>query len=301
MYNDDPITPVHTPEGGFILIPVLVTIGLLSLIAMTLAKSTMTDVRSVAYQQRLAVAEAMADGVARLAVRRIVTDRAAGRDSSSGAIPPTDGRSVACRMLGATMVITVQDAGGLIDLNTAPQDLIAMMFISVGLARDEAARLAAAIIDFRDSDHTPVSGGAEIAEYRAAGLPFGPKNAPFASITELDQVFGMSAEIVARIRGLVTVSSSSRGIDANVANARLREFSRQTEFAVPSNGRAFQLRVTAATDLGGASFTRDVIFEPNLRAQSGFVITNWRRGFTDAFDAQAGSDLGSCLDLTLPD
>ena len=235
-----------------------------------------------------------------MALRRIVTDRAAGRDGSNGAVLPIDGRSVACRIPGATMVITAQDVGGLIDLNTAPQDLLALMFVSVGVARDEATRLAAAIIDFRDADDTPVSGGAEIAEYRAAGLPFGPKNAPFAAVNELDQVFGMSAEIVARIRGLVTVSSSSRGIDMNVANVRLRGFSRQPEFAVPSNGRAFQLRVTAATDQG-TSFTRDVIFEPNLRAPAGFVITDWRRGMTDAFDAQAGSDLGSCLDLTLPD
>jgi general secretion pathway protein K len=299
LHDDIPAEPARAPDGGFILIPVLVTLGLLSLIAMTLAKSTMTDVRAVAHQLRSAEAEAIADGIARLAVRRIVTDRVAGRDGSSGAILPTNGRSVACRIPGATMVVTAQDAGGLIDLNTAPQGLLTLMFVSVDVGGDEAARLAAAIIDFRDADDKPVAGGAEMAEYRAAGLPFGPKNAPFASTNELDQVFGLTPEIAARVRTLITVSSSSLGIDTNTANVRLRNVSRQPEFAVPSNGRAFQLRVTAATDQG-TSFTRDLVFEPNLRAQTGFVITDWRRGMTDAFDAQAGSDLSSCLDLALP-
>jgi general secretion pathway protein K len=291
-------------DTGFILIPVLVTLGLLALIAMVLAKTTIVDVRTAAFQLREAEAEALADGASRLAIRRVVTDRVAGRSSGSSggtkpdAALPVDGRAIACRVPGATAVITVQDTGGLIDLNTAPQALFERLLVSADLSPEDAGRLAAAIIDFRDFDDRPVPGGAESAEYRAAGLPFGPKNAPFTSVSELDQVLGMTPATLARIRPLVTVFSSSRGVDLNVASAQMRGLGLQNEFAVPSTGRAFQVRVTATTD-GRTSFTREVVFEPSLRSPTGFVITDWRRGTT--VEAVAGGDLPSCLDLVRAD
>jgi general secretion pathway protein K len=293
-----------TSSTGFILIPVLVTLGLLSLIAMTLAKTTVIDLRTAAFQMREAEAEALADGASRLAIRRIVTDRAAGRSSqrvgnNNEAVIPLDGRAVACRLPGATAVITAQDAGGLVDLNTAPQALLEQLFVGIDVPKDEAARLAAAIADFRDADDSPLPGGAESAEYRAAGLPFGPKNAPFASVGELDQVLGMTPDLLVRARGLFTVSSASRGVDLNVAGSRLRGMNLQNEFVVPSAGRAFQLRVIVRTDQGTA-FARDAVFEPNLRAPAGFIITDWRRGREDRLN-QAGSELGSCLDLVRVD
>jgi general secretion pathway protein K len=302
-----PLRTAKVPDAGFILVPVLVTLGLLALIAMVLAKTTIVEVRTAAFQLREAEAEALADGASRLAIRRVITDRTAGRTglpsggpngAKTDAALPLDGRAIACRLPGATAVITVQDTGGLIDLNTAPQVLFERMFVSVDIAKEEAGRLAAAIIDFRDFDDRPVPGGAESADYRAAGLPFGPKNAPFTSVSELDQVLGMTPATLARIRPLVTVFSSSRGVDLNVASAQMRGLGLQGEFAVPSTGRAFQVRVTTTTD-GRTSFTREVVFEPSLRSPAGFVITDWRRGTT--VEAVAAGDLPSCLDLARAD
>jgi general secretion pathway protein K len=285
-------------DAGFILIPVLLTLGLLSLIAMALAKTTIVDVRAAAFQLREAEVEALADGVSRLAIRRIIADRAAGRDGRTGgtgnAAFPVDGRPIACSLPGGTAVIVAQDVGGLVDLNTAPQALLEQVLVSANASKDEAARIAAAIIDFRDFDDVAVLGGAEAAEYRAAGLPFGPKNAPFAAVSELDQVLGMTPALLARIRPLVTVYSSSRGIDVNVASPRLRGLGLPPEFSVPSNGRAFHIRVTVTSSLG-ASLTREVVFEPNLRAPAGFVTTDWRRGDRD--NVVAGEGQNSCLDL----
>jgi general secretion pathway protein K len=291
--------PDTANDSGFILIPVLVTLGLLSVIAMALAKTTIIDVRTAAYQLREAEAEALADGASRLAIRRVIADRTAGRSGSNTggrneAALGVDGRQVACRLPGATAVITVQDTGGLVDLNTAPQVLFERLFVSIDVPKDDAAKLAAAIIDFRDLDDSPVPGGAEAAEYRAAGLPFGPKNAPFTSVSELDQVLGMTPAVLSRIRPLVTVFSSSRGIDLNVASQQLRGLGLPNEFVVPSNGRAFLVRVTATTDLR-TSFTRELVFEPNLRAPLGFVITDWRRGAN--VETSAAVELPSCLDL----
>jgi general secretion pathway protein K len=295
---------VTTRDAGFILIPVLTVLGLLSLIAMSLAKTTIIDVRTAAYQLREAEVEALADGASRLAIRRIVSDRNAGRTSDQNsannrpAALPTNGRPVVCRLPGASAVITVQDVGGLIDLNTAPQALFERLFISLELSKETAAKLAAAIIDFRDLDDRPVPGGAETSEYLAAGLAFGPKNAPFSSVNELDQVLGMTPMLLARMRAMVTVHSASRGIDPNAAGGALRGLELANEFIVPSNGRAFQLHVTVITDKQ-SSFTREVVFEPNLRAPVGFVITNWRRGSGDHITI--GNDQPLCLDLARSD
>ena len=54
--------------------------------------------------------------------------------------------------------------------------------------------------------------GAESAAYQAAGLGHGPKNAPFETITELDQVLGMTATLLDRLRPLVTVYARQAGI-----------------------------------------------------------------------------------------
>jgi general secretion pathway protein K len=287
-------------DAGFILIPVLATLGLLTLIAMVLAKTTIVDVRTAAYQVREAELEALADGAARLAIRRIVSDRTAARSSDQigtgkkSAALPINGRPVICSLPGATAIITVQDVGGLIDLNTAPQVLFERLLISLDLTKETAAKLAAAIIDFRDLDDSPLPGGAETAEYRAAGIPFGPKNGPFVSVNELDQVLGMTPTLLARLRTMVTVHSASRGVDLSVASGELRGLGLESEFVVPSTGRAFQLQVTAA-NTQQTSFTRDVVFEPNLRAPAGFVISSWRRNLSRG--SSVGTDHPPCSDL----
>jgi DNA uptake protein ComE-like DNA-binding protein len=305
MPRPPPLSPPNkplagiNPDAGFILIPVLVTLGLLSLIALTVARATRIDVRAAAYQLRSTEAEALADGVTRLAIRRVVADRAAavvsrapGNDKSL----PLNGQPVACDIQGASAVITAQDAGGLIDLNTASLSLLVQLLAGLGTPKDDAARLAAAIVDFRDFDDVPLPGGAENAEYKAAGLPFGPKNGPLNTVSELDQVLGMTPALLARLRPMVTVSSASRGVDRSVASPAVQRLELQNEFNVPSNGRAFQLRVGVQTPQ--AVFVRDVSFELNLRAPSGFTITDWRRGQVSPGDPQpGGGEVNSCLDL----
>jgi general secretion pathway protein K len=61
---------------------------------------------------------------------------------------------------------------------------------SVGFDPDQAESLADAIADFRDADNLKHLRGAEEPEYRAAGLAWGPKNAPFQTVEELQQVLG---------------------------------------------------------------------------------------------------------------
>ena len=56
--------------------------------------------------------------------------------------------------------------------------------------------LAAAIVDWRDSNSTVSDGGAEDETYQRLNPPYRCKNAPFESIDELRLVYGMTDEIL---------------------------------------------------------------------------------------------------------
>ncbi len=110
--------------------------------------------------------------------------------------------------------IVINDVAGLVDLNAASLALLEWLLHGLGVAPDRAAALAAAIVDFRDDDGI---NGAESAAYRAAGLAHGPKNAPFETVMELDQVLGMDAALLGRLHAATTVYSRQPGIDGAVA------------------------------------------------------------------------------------
>ena len=54
-------------------------------------------------------------------------------------------------------------------------------------------------MDWVDPDDLSQPNGAEIAEYKAAGLSYGPKNAPFDTVSELQQVLGMTYALYEKI------------------------------------------------------------------------------------------------------
>src|SRR5262249_41942169 len=113
-----------------------------------------------------------------------------------------------------------------IDINTAAEPLLRGLFASVGLADDEVSRIVDAILDWRDPDSLRRPNGAEEAEYRAAGLPYKPANAPFQAIEELQLVLGMRPEIYRRIAPDITVFSRQPGVNVPLA-------SREVLLAIP--------------------------------------------------------------------
>ena len=58
-----------------------------------------------------------------------------------------------------------------------------------------------------NSRASPLSraGGPKLAQYQAAGLPYGPANRPFDSLDELGLVLGMTPTLLARMRPFLSV------------------------------------------------------------------------------------------------
>ncbi|WP_029554342.1 type II secretion system minor pseudopilin [Verminephrobacter aporrectodeae] len=97
--------------------------------------------------------------------------------------------------------VEITPSGGLVDVNVASEALLQALFQRAGgLAPDAAAMLAARVRDFIDPDDTPNGiGGAEAAQYRAAGWPVMPRNAAMDDVSELRSVLGVTPALYATI------------------------------------------------------------------------------------------------------
>ncbi len=136
-----------------------------------------------------------------------------------------DGRSYHWRYGDADVEVQMTDESGKVDLNQADAPLLAALIQRVASAEggarmdpSQAARLAAAIIDWRDPDPlTQAAGGGEDADYASAGLPYGAKDADFESVAELEQVIGFTPQLYARLEPYLTVYSGRARPDAAYA------------------------------------------------------------------------------------
>lgn len=152
-----------------------------------------------------------------------------------------DGRTYDWRFGDARVQLQLVDESGKIDLNAAQPPLLTSLFMALGSEREQAERLAAAIVDWRDGDTlTQPGGGAEDGDYAAAGLPYGAKDSAFDTTAELLQVMGMTPQLYATAAPLLTVYSgrdmpdpafapapvlTALGMDANAIIAQRQQWS----------------------------------------------------------------------------
>ncbi len=195
-------------QQGIALVIVLWVVMLLSVMAASFAYTMHTEnsltIHALDRARGRALAEAaIAYAAYRLFVQRDPTHRW-----------PADGTPRRWRFGSGTAEISVRDVSGLIDINKAnPKLLQRLLMTAGGLNQDQAQAMVDRIEDFRDPDDLKRANGAERADYLQAGLGYGPKNAPFDSITELQQVMGMTVSLYASIEDAITVLSRQSGIN----------------------------------------------------------------------------------------
>jgi general secretion pathway protein K len=186
-----------------------------------------------------------------------------------------NGTPVSCAVANKVATISVNAAAGLIDINSASNDVLEALFAHAGA--DNAKSLAAAVIDFRDADDETSPDGAEASEYQAAGLAYGPKNGPFLTVGELDQVVGVTSELLARVRPLVTTHSNLAAPDITVASADVLGLSLPAQLSNRSNARSLRIRVSVRSGSNSnVGFTREaaILLEPRVRG--GYLLKEWR-------------------------
>lgn len=263
-------------EDGFALPAVIVVLVVVAAAAALATQQLQTQTKTTAARLDGLRLQGLADGVARLVAVSLLNERVR---RLPGLGLPENGSSTTCPLPGGGAIrIAVQDQAGLIDLNASPRPLLENAFRALGLADTDAATIAAEIVDDRDADEAPEPmGGAEAPQYKARGLPYGPRNAPFDSIDELDRLPSMTPATAAILRPAVTVLNPGGGIDpalnpaltarGGTASEGLRQHTAQ------SGHQFYGIRVLAET-ASGARSGRFVLL--SLDARTGRGLVTWR-------------------------
>jgi general secretion pathway protein K len=132
-------------------------------------------------------------------------------DETTRLIP--DGRPYQIAYEDTLVDVRVTDERGKLDINAADEQTLFNLLTGNGLEADEALSLAAAIMDWKDSDEIERANGAELGTYEAAGLGVGPGNRDFIMPEELLQVLGMSWDLYKKMEPGLTVFSNAGSPD----------------------------------------------------------------------------------------
>lgn len=116
-----------------------------------------------------------------------------------------DGRPYTFEFEGMSIEVSVLDESGKIDINVANEILLGDLFASVGIDEQQSEQLIDAFMDWRDPDDLVRLYGAEDDDYAAADYPYGAKDAPFDTVSEVQQVLGMNYQLYLDIEPAITV------------------------------------------------------------------------------------------------
>ncbi|MBP6669023.1 MAG: general secretion pathway protein GspK [Gemmatimonadales bacterium] len=116
----------------------------------------------------------------------------------------------------AEALVSVVDLGARLHLNLASEDDLRRFFRGLRVDFGQSDRLAQTIADWRDADQLHRARGAERDLYLKEGRTALPADAPFARVSDLREVRGMTPEIYAKAAPYLTVLGTGR---TNLASA----------------------------------------------------------------------------------
>jgi general secretion pathway protein K len=188
--------PLQAWQAGVALIAVLWLVAALALIALGIATSVRVEIKAVGQDREQTTANALADAAILLAI-------AQRQSAQASAILPA--QVIAVEFEGHALQVHVSALNGLIDLNAAPQTLLAELFLQIGgLEPNPAQQLAQATVEYRTH---PGAGGVKRG---------------FAAPQDLLQVPGFGYGLYVKIKPLVTADLQSGSGKINPSAAPVR-------------------------------------------------------------------------------
>ena len=188
-------------QGGFALLIVLWTLGLLALLGVQLVAAGRGDTQLARSLADSAMLEAATNGAVQHAIFRML-----GPPQQRWA---ADGSAHLVRLGSVLVVVRLEDEGGKVNPNLASATLLGSLLTQVGASPATAAALAAAIVDWRSGSPQPGMPAAQVSRYAAAGRSYSPPGEAFQSLGELGLVLGMTPALLERLRPHMTVYSDA--------------------------------------------------------------------------------------------
>ncbi len=272
MVNKDPVADKGN-DDGFVLIAVIWIAGLLAVISTAFVLSVRSHTLMARNSVFNAKAEHVANGMTKYLALKLSTEIFDAKLNRSGA-------TAYCQWSPELSVAwRIQDNGGLVDINTASPQLLAALFEGLGVKKGQST---ANIVDFRDPDSVTLAGGAEPKTYD--GKTYGPKNAPFVSAAELDQLPELDKDILKKLLPIVTTQSQQQGFDPRVAPEQLLKLLGASgpddpvlnAYIAPSAQKVFEIDVLVESKQK-ARFFRKANIALQLQPDRPFSILSWER------------------------
>ena len=280
-------------DSGFILLTVLWAIALFSLLAIVSTFAFRTQTRATSRAEIQAQNQSLADGFAQILSEQIGVTR---KFEFEG-LALKSGWPLVCRYQDHSIVMTVTDSSGLVDINSSPTVFLKSVLQNAGVTGATLDGLMGAIRDYIDPDDRTADGQNENLTYAKQGSIHLPKNSPFENIGELDQVAGMTASIYSRIRPYITVYSrkpvitlagsppmlaaiiEGKSITPEQLAINALTFSRQARqvadlYQLANINRSYEVRVMVMHP-SGANFVRGTAGEVSPGTPNGFKYMNW--------------------------
>ena len=201
------MTPRAPSEGhvqsGFVLVAVLWILAALATLASIYSVYAVNTVNaSHVADDRVQAEASIRAGVEMAAFRQLAVPEQV--RASDGSFDLRVGRT--------SVAVGFRSEAARIDLNAAPADLLAGLFVSIGVDSTHARTFADRVIGWRTkADANAASKEAQF--YAALRVRYPPRQAPFDSALELSLLPGLPEHVVERVLPFVTVFSGRSGID----------------------------------------------------------------------------------------
>ena len=280
-------------NGGFALIVVLWTLVLIGFIVAHLTASGRTEIRIAGNLVANSASQAAADGA---------DLRSYLQPFGSAAGTALAGRRHAASSLGRQQPGHLEGRGRGIGINpsTASPALLEALLRVTGSDPETARSIATAISEWVGSAPVPAPPqGAVLAEYRAAGLDYGPPSGPFETLGELGRVLGMTPAVLMAIRPHLTlfgppeptpattdpVVAAALALTSTVGSSPTGQPAVQASQTTPD---ALTVRITAlASGPGNARVTRTAVVRTGATLPQGYAVLAWGSSLNS--DAPFGS------------
>jgi len=259
---------------GFALITVLWILVLIAFIVAHVTANGRTEVRIANNIVANAEAQAAADGAIYQAIFNL-------SDPEPNHRWPVDGNSRKLLIGHSQVTLQLDNEAWWINPNLAAPALLEALLRVTGSDSESARRLASDISEWAGSAPAPRPPNALLAEYRAAGLDYGPPSAPLETLDELGRVVGVTPALLAAIRPHLTLygppqpdSSAADPIVAAALAAASRVEVAPSPLQPPPD--VLTTRITAtAFGPGNASATRFAIVRFGAILPSGYKVLAW--------------------------
>ena len=265
-------------NDGFALIIVLWTLVLIAFIVAQITASGRTEIRIASNLIANAIAQAAADGAIYEGIFNLSPPQPDRRW-------PVDGGKREL-LIGQTRVtLLLEDEAWWINPNWASPTLIEALLRATGTDPESAHRLADAVSEWVGTAPAPRAPKVSLADYRGAGLDYGPPGAPLETLDELGQVMGMTSATLAAIRPHLTLFGPAQPNPATpdpIVAAALVQAAQATAApsAVQPPPDILTTRITA-TAIGAhdARVTRSAVVRVGAMLPRGYEILAWHDGF----------------------